>query len=444
MLAAPSGVKSLVARVDAVVRRRTAAGDFVRTLAGKEPDSSQVMENIQRLGQSNSVAVITEIRAGLFGGPLVHILKCLTAIKLCEELAKEGVSAIPICWVNADSPADFSNRSVSLIDAEGAIHCMQITPGEMISGSRFSDLISQIGQFGNGGFDTEVLGILESAFLHGHSFSSASARIFSALMKEWGMIVFDPVAIESRSIVSGAVASLQTRTSEIRFIMRGTAATLAGLGYGPFPETGVPSSLIQSLLFPVLAHVVDPFEICSLANALPVFEEIGLPQPMIWPEASATVGDARSRRTLSRYNLDLVQLYSGEDEVQRNLREALPRTASGKLRSIMSEVETRISELKSLVPEESEVLDAADSCKEKVLYQINRLEHLFEAAANLKEHTASRHIRQACNFLAPNRRLQERELAAIQIPLRYTIEAIRRLYEKLDILSFQHQLIWMD
>jgi uncharacterized protein YllA (UPF0747 family) len=263
-------------------------------------------------------------------------------------------------------------------------------------------------------------------------------------MKEWGMIVFDPGATESRPIVSEAVALLQTRISEIQSLMRSRAATLAGLGYGPFPGIGIPASLVQSSLFPVLAHVVDPFEICSLANALPVFEEIGLAQPMVWPEASATAGDARSRRTLSRYNLNLVQLYSGEDEVLHDLREALPRAASGKLRCIRSEVETRMSELKSFVPEEGEIWDTADFYREKILYQIDRLERLFEAAANSKEHTANRHIRQACNFLAPNRRLQERELAAIQIPLRYAIEGIRRLYERLDILNFEHQLIWMD
>ena len=371
----------------------------------------------------------------------MHILKCLTTIRLCEELAKDGINAIPICWVNADSPPAFSNGSVSLMDADGEIHSMEISHSETIP-VHFSDLISQVRKFGGGDFDNGVLGILESAFLPGHSFSSASARLISAMMEPWGMIVCDPGAPEFRPIVSETVAQLQTRN--LQFLMRDTAATLAGLGYGPFPETGIPASLIQSSLFPAVARVVDPLEICSLANVLPVFEEIGLVQPVIWPEGSATVGDARSRRTLSRYNLNLVQLYSGEEEVLRGLRESSPRAAAGKLRSIKSEVETRILQLKSLMPEESDFSERADSCKEKILYQIGRLEHLVDASLNAKERTASLHIHQVCNLLAPNGRLQERELAAIQIPLRYTIEGLRRLYEKLDILNFEHQLIWMD
>lgn len=443
ILSAPSSVKSLVAHADAVVGRRTKNNDLVRALAGQEPDSSRVLEHIQRLGQPHSVAVVTEIHSGLFGGPVVHIIKCLTAIKLCEELVKEGVSAIPICWINSDSPADFSNWSVSLLDADGEIHSMEISPGETIP-DHISDLISQIGKFGGGDFDTEVLEILQSAFRPGGSLSAASARLISALTRQWGMIVFDPGAPEFRPIISRAVATLQARNSEIQFLMQGTASTLAGLGYGSFSTTAIPASLIQSLLFPVLVHVTDPFEIRSLANVLPVFEEIGRAQPIVWPEASATVGDVRCCRTLRRYSLSLAQLYSGEEEVLRTLREALPRAAAGKLRSIKSEVETRISELKRLVSEEGGFSKTADSCKEKILYQIDRLEHLLESALNTKEHTASRHIHQACNFLAPHRRLQERELAAVQIPLRYASEGLRHLYEKLDILSFEHQLIWMD
>ncbi len=441
LLTAPSGVRSLVAHVNEVVRRRTGNDDFIRALAGREPESSQVLEKIERLARRDSVAVVTEIRASLFGGPVVNILKCFTTIKLCEELAKNGVSAIPICWVNTDSPPDSADGAVSLIDADGEIHPMEISHGETIPG-HYSDLLLQIRKFGGGDFDEGVLGILESAFLPGHSLPSGSVRLISALMKSWGMIVCGPSAPEFRSIVSEAVAQLQTRTSQ--FPMRRTAATPAGLGHGPFPEMDVPASLIQSLLFPVVARVVGPFEICSLANVLPVLEEIGSVQPIVWPEASATVGDVRSRRTLSRYNLNLVQLYSGEEEVLRGLRETSPRAAPGKLRSIKPEIETQILQLKALIPEGSGFSETADSCKGKILYQIDRLEHLAEAALNARERTASRHIHQACNLLAPNRRLQERDLAAIQIPLRYTVDGLRRLYEKLDILSFEHQLIWMD
>jgi uncharacterized protein YllA (UPF0747 family) len=437
LLTAPSGVKSLTAHVNAVVRRRT-RNDFIRALAGRESEASQVFKNIQRLAQPDSVAVITEIRAGLFGGPVVHILKCLTAIKLCEELAKDGVDAIPICWISSQNS---SERGVSLIDADGEIHSMEISHGETIPG-HFPAIISQIRKFGGGGFDEGILGMLESAFLPGHSFPSASARLISALMKPWGMIVCDPGAPESREILSEAVAPLQTRA--FQFPVQGTSATLAGLGNGLFPGTGVPASLIQSSLFPVVARVVDPFEMCSLANVLPVFEKIDLVPPIVWPEASTTVGDVRSRRTLSRYDLNLMQLYSGEEEVLRSLREALPRAAPDKLRTIKFEVETQILQLKSLISLESGFVETADSCKEKILYQIERLEHLAEAALNEKERTASRHIHQVCNLLAPNGRLQERELAAIQIPLRYTIEGLQRLYEKLDILNFEHQLIWMD
>jgi hypothetical protein len=55
-----------------------------------------------------------------------------------------------------------------------------------------------------------------------------------------------------------------------------------------------------------------------------------------------------------------------------------------------------------------------------------------------------RQISRTCNALAPNGRIQERELGGIQMLLRYSCAALRPLYEKLDILSREHQLIAMD
>jgi hypothetical protein len=40
--------------------------------------------------------------------------------------------------------------------------------------------------------------------------------------------------------------------------------------------------------------------------------------------------------------------------------------------------------------------------------------------------------------------MQEREIGAIQIPLNYSLRGLEMLYEQIDVMSFEHQLIWMD
>jgi uncharacterized protein YllA (UPF0747 family) len=442
--AIPAEMGTLVSHVDAVRHARRNA-DLIRALAVQLPNSPKVCESVDRLIKSDSVVVIANVYAALFGGPVSQFLKCLTAIKICEELKKKGTDAIPVCWLQPDPPPDFSKWSINLIDGNGEIHHLELSPGGCAIDDRITELISEIRGFGNGVFDSEILDMLESVFVPGEAISSASARLISSLMENWGMIVFDSNTPEPKTLLKEALAPLQSTSAEIRDLLEGERTTLAERGHAhPFPDAEIPMSLIQSFILPILARVVDPYEIYSTAAALPVFARTGVTAPAYWPAASATVGDMKSRRTLARYNLRLVQLFSGDREVLRRTMESVPRGAAEKLRVISAETETRITELKSLLPVGSELHKTADSCARKVLYQLQKLKNHLEASLNTKEQTAGRQIRKACNLLAPGQEVQERKLAGVQIPLSYSRDGLRRLYEKLEILTFEHQLIWMD
>lgn len=397
--------------------------DLIRILVCQDMKCPQISGNIQRLSQPEAVVVLMQVYAGFFGGSAGQVLKCLTGIKVCEQLKEYSINAVPIAWINPSPPQAFSKWSVNLLAGDAQIHNLGISPNDAVPDLVF-ELLSQVLQIGGGVFDSEVLDILQTAFIPGRSFASATAQLFSALMKDWGMIVLDPTATALQPAMSKALARVRIPAV-------------------PFPDDGITWQLAMNAAFPVLACVVDPYEIGTLA-ALPDFEEFGLPRLMAWPTVHATIGDVRSRRTLDRYHLNLSQLYLGEAAVLRSLSDALPRAGLEKLDYAKSDVEAMILEIKLLFPEGSEIREAADSCREKVRYQLNKIRNNFEAALNAKVQTASRRIRNACNLLAPNQRLQENELAAVQIPLRYSRAGLRTLWEQLDTLNFEHQLIWMD
>jgi uncharacterized protein YllA (UPF0747 family) len=445
LLTAPPNIEMLVGGRSAV-RNRTIGNDALAgILAIQKQVSRKASENLELLSRPESVAVITNIHAGLLGGPAIQVLKCLTAIKICDELKNHAISAIPICWICRDNVPEFPGRSITLLDGDSNLHSFEISRQDPVPLDEVSDVIARIRALGCERCDPETLGIIENAFLPDSSFSSASARLFSALMREWGMIVFDPAAPEAASLVNEALAPFKTKASEIEFLLSREESRLADEGYPvPSRDVTIPGCLVQSALFPVLALVVDLSEIFWLAKALPVFDAMGLAQPLVWPGASATIGDAKSRRVLSRYNIALEHLYSGEEAVLKGIRDAIPGTAPAKLYSLKSEVEARTAELKSVMAARSDILEAADFCRERVTYQIRKLVNRLGDTLDSKEQTAKRRIHRACNLLAPNRKLQETELAAIQIPLRYSSEGLRRLWEKLDIRNFEHQLIWMD
>jgi uncharacterized protein YllA (UPF0747 family) len=412
------------------IHHRMAKDETLRTLANViVSDFERAPDRIQRLLQSSSVAVSAHLQAGLFGGPISQILKCLTAIRICEELSKFKIDAVPVGWLDEAVPSTFPIGSVYLIDKDSEIHCLQIggsettgfAPGDPLSRKQVEALLSQIADIDQGAFDMEALDMIREAFVPETTLSSASANLLTALMKEWGMIVLNAATPAVQSILTRARATIRGQTANYD-------SPLA----------------VQSLMMPVIACVIDPSEIQACEQMLPFFDEYGLPKPIVWPQCSATILDARSRRILERFKLNLNQLYSGEKEIAGKIRNGMPRSAFEKLISLKSEAAMRMGKMQSLGFPGSEFAKTAGACTEKIVYQLQKLLDNCMDARKRQEQVMIRQIHKLCNSLAPNGRMQERELGGIQIPLRYSCAGLRSLYEKLDIMKFEHQLISMD
>jgi uncharacterized protein YllA (UPF0747 family) len=426
---AASEMSKLPERANAI-HDRMARNETFRILADViVNDLGQAHDSIQHLLQPGSVAVIARLQGSLFGGPIAQILKCLTAIRVCEELAKYGVAAVPVCWLDENAPSTLPVGSIQLLDKESELHCLQhkgseitdFAPNDPLPRALIEELLLQIEDLGQGTFDMETIDLIRSAFVPEATLSSASANLLAALMKEWKLVVLNAAAPPVQSILTQARANVGGRIENFNT---------------PF--------VIQSHVLPVIACVVDPHEIQAYERSLPLLDECDLPMPMAWPQASVTMLDARSCRVLERFNLSLDQLYSGEEEIAGRMRDAVPRSATEKLEILKSEVSMRMDEVRALDHPGSEFAKTADACEEKIIYQLQKLLDRCADARKRQEQVANRQIHKLCNFLAPNRRMQEKELGGIQIPLRYSLAGLRSLYGKLDIMKFEHQLISMD
>jgi uncharacterized protein YllA (UPF0747 family) len=415
---ASRAVPEIIARADSL-RGQTGLLDFLGRQLAKDGRLcyDRTRENLQRLQQPESVVVLTNFYPGLFGGPAFQLFKCLTAIKICEELARHKLQAVPICWISGEMPRAFSRWSLRILNNESEICSLDLEHQEMrdpLPGDRIAALFALIEESGHGNYDTEVLEILKSSFSPDTTLAGACARLVAALMKEWGIIVLDPRSLDLQEA--------------------GCAAELSAL----------PPLVLQCSLLPVIATVIDPFEVNVFAEAQSFLRDRNLVGPAAWPQASATVLDSRSRRILDRYGLDLKRLYAGADAIITGILDARPREASEQLGKLKLETEERIAALNTLCPGEGALRGVADSGREKIVFQLDRLKQKLETARKRKEEMVRRQISRTCNALAPNGRIQERELGGIQMLLRYSCAALRPLYEKLDILSLEHQLIAMD
>ena len=96
----------------------------------------------------------------------------------------------------------------------------------------------------------------------------------------------------------------------------------------------------------------------------------------------------------------------------------MPAGAAQRLHRLQQEAENRIDKVRALYSSGRGFEKEVASIRERIVFQLNRLREKSDAACKNRSGTTARHMRRVCNALAPNGRIQERDLAGIQWPLR--------------------------
>lgn len=436
LLPAPFDLNSLKPRADEIRKCFSKAIDLVKLVEERTllcPDES--LDSIGQLQSAGSFAVVTRIYPSLFGGPASQVWKCLMAIKACKELARSGIKAVPVGYMSSRRRSDISQGVVELLDSESELRSLSLPPAQEF------DLIDQIRELGGGSYDDQVLHLVAGSYSAENSFAKATLHLFSALMKPWGMVFLDVSSVAETH--ADIIAPFQSRIRAE--LIREQESNLAGAGYAGESEGDLPEFLLCSFLVPAFAHIVDPHELFAFSSALPVFDELGVVCPLAWPYSGATLADVRSRKILEKYGLDIFALFSGERSVVECLSNSdATDSVMARLDGLKCDVERTLSKMGGQTGGLDDFEKGKDSCREKVLYQLQNLRQRFESARRVREEAVSRQIHRACNLLAPNRRIQEHGLSGIYFLLRYTQSVLQSIHDRLNASTFQHQLILMD
>lgn len=201
--------------------------------------------------------------------------------------------------------------------------------------------------------------------------------------------------------------------------------------------------IAQDTLLPTVAYVAGPSEVAYHAQLKPVYEYFGLPQPVIYPRASASFVEERLRRAMEKYNLELVEFLEDTSKVTAKVIEQI---AEVKLEQVFAGTNRRmheaLNELKFGLKEvDPTLLASLDGVVSKIDINMGVLKEKAAASQKRRNEAAVRQVERAANGLLPNGGLQERELSIINYMNRYGPDLIERLVSELDIQAFQHQVI---
>ena len=456
------------------------------------------------LADSTTVAVVTGQQAGVFGGPLFTLLKAITAIQLARRTAEEHrVPAVALFWVDAEDhdwnevrsntvlDAQMQPRTVTLADLDGA---GQLPIAALTLDDRVTTAVDELrATLPATDFTDWVIERARDAWRPGVGMAFGFARWLEGLLGPHGLIVFESADPAAKPFVSdlfarelqfpGRTAALASeagrRLTELGhqpqvvpqpdsvalFRLDGTRtpirrqgdALVVGEGtHTPsalaaeavdHPERFSPNvllrPLVQDTLFPTICYVAGPSELAYLGQLRGVYEHFGVPMPLMYPRASATLVDSATRRFLSRYDVRLQDLRPQDESALNKLLESqLPASVEAALADADATKRRALERVIEVVPAVDPTLaGAARTTRGKIEHDLRALHGKVIQAAKRRDETLRRQFTRAQAQIYPLGHPQERTLGVVYFLNRYGPALVDRLLEELPVDMGQHWII---
>lgn len=460
--------------------------------------SDATLRNIERL-RKGAFAVVTGQQVGLFGGPLLSLLKAASVLALAKQVEVLGVECVPIFWM-ATEDHDLAEVNQSLLltnEFELAPFTASVmgTEGAPVANIRFapgtSDLVAKAAELLG---DSHAADHLRESYTEGETFSNAYAKLYTRIFGEHGLTLLDPADAELHRIAvplfSDAIRragelddALMLRNKELQagkyheqvkvtaestplFALVDGVRVPIHRGNGGFkiakeslsadellrqietsPENFNANVLLRPVLqdywLPTLAYIGGPAEIAYFAQVGVVYEKLlGRVTPVV-SRLSASLIEPRIEKLLNKHQVELPELFHGEYELRDCLAaRALPPEVNHNFdaarRAVQAAMALVTGSLQKLDPT---LVDAAGLASSKMQYQVSRLQKRAAKAELRRTEILVRHAAQIENSLYPHKTLQEREIGGLYFYAKYGPELIERLINLAQARCPEHKVM---
>ena len=456
------------------------------------------------LADRRAVAVVTGQQAGLFGGPLFTLLKALTALKLASQVSRDhGVPAVAVFWMDAEDhdweeirsctvfDSDLAPRTVSLPLRPGAdpapIGTVQLDDSILTALDELEHLLPKTD------FRSWLMAGLRRAYPPGIGIAEAFGRWIEEMLGERGLVVYDSSDAAAKSIVSGIFTRELSMPGQTAKLAALTGSDLITRGYhaqvhaqddslalfhlehgrrairqqdGQFvvgdrqyrqatlveqaatrPSAFSPNVLlrpiVQDTLFPTICYVAGPNELAYLGQLRNVYQYFGVPMPLMYPRASATLLDSTAARFVNKYKLPLEALQP-RDEAALNdlLRTQIPPAVEDSLTAAASAIDAQMERVIQALPTLDPTLEgAARSTLARMQHDLQTLGGKVIQAAKRRHETLRRQFMHAQALAFPGGHPQERSVGFISFLNQYGPALIERLDEELPLDLGRHWIV---
>lgn len=463
-------------------------------------------ENIERLRAGRAVAVVTGQQVGLFTGPSYSIYKCLSAVRLAQQLTAEGLTAVPIFWLAGEDHDLAEVNHCVILDREHRLRRLehravvpaQMRVGEIPLGENIRELLRELRSLWANSPDADALDALAASYDPRFTYAEAFARLLHRLLADMGIIVLNPLeprlsrlatsllrrALEQSELLqrrllerkknlerAGYHNQVHLRENATLLFLnvgserqpvrrRGESFHVAGRGLlirgsleeelETHPERFTPNvllrPLVQDMLLPTVAYVAGPAEVAYFAQASVLYEELLGRMPVIVPRASITLVERAWKRLLSKYHLAPRDLFQPPNAVFTQMaQQQLPRDLQRRLKTAEKKLETMLGEITPPISKLDPTLaGAVETSRRKMFYQFHKLRGKAARANAARLELLVRHQTRLSDALYPNHALQERTLNFFSFLARYGFDLVPRLAEQIQVPCRDHQVMYLE
>jgi len=481
-----------IARTQGHPRRSTELAAVIRAQQQRRGAAGATLAAAAKLADERTVAVVTGQQAGLFGGPLYTILKALTAIKLAEQVTRDhGVTAVPVFWIESEDhdwdevrsctvlDTDMSARTVALpARADGdPVPVAAVTLDEQIAG-----VLTELEQsLPPTEFRDTLLADLRAAYAPGTGMSDAFGRVLERMLGDRGLVVYDASDPAAKPLVGDLFARELSTPGETAKLAAAAGADLTARGYHAQVQTSDSHSvslfrldgarrpihtpadfvreaadrpagfspgvllrpLVQDTVLPTVCYVAGPNELAYLGQLRGVYERFGVPMPLIYSRATATILDSAAIRFLSKYNVPFEALAPQDDsELNELLRTQIPPEVEDTLAAAEHALAERMSRVVAAVPALDPTLEAtAKNTLSRMQHDLENLRGKTIHAAKRRNETLRRQFQRTRALAFPHGQPQERTVASIWFLNQYGEAFVERLWQELPLEMGTHWVV---